>query len=127
MIIGSNQIPSYTIQPWGENIDKLKDNDLVEIKKFEKAREFAKKYNKPWIAVSAAHRIENIGLSYIETDEEIRDYDAKIFLKDLDNILKNNKFKNHERYQTKKDLEEWFENYKEAIEKRTKENYNGDL
>lgn len=182
MIIGSNQIPSYTIQPWEKNINKLRelgwvigyarDRDLVQTalhpfahqvhnsvgnfiepylndisaiegqcsefflenpnspfskKQDELAKKFAKKHKKPWIAVSAAHRIEDIGLSYITTEKELRLRSANAFLEDLDNILRQSNFKNKIGYQTEEGLKSWFGDYNQAIKKRIEENYECDL
>lgn len=179
MIIGSNQIPSYTLKPWEENIAKLKElgwvvdyakeNGLVQIalhpfahnihssvgglikpylneisaiegqcsefcigknnpneklvegfskEQDELAQKFSEENDKPWIAVSAAHRIEDIGLSHIKTEEKLRYDDAYSFLKDLKSILENRKFENKVGYQSEKDLMKWVKIYLEAINVR---------
>ena len=195
LVLGSNQIPSYTIKPWEEDINKLKELEwvvkyakergLVQIglypfihvshafarniynsagkiiepylnyfsaiegqssefcienedqdkelkngfgKQQDKtAQEFAEKHKKPWIAVSGAHRIEDIGLSHIITKKELRIRSANAFLENLDNMLKNSNFENKIGYQTKKGLKFWYNIFQEGVKERNRENYKGDL
>ncbi len=61
-----------------------------------KAQETAKKYNKPWIATSDAHRIEDLGISYIEFESS--NAGEKLF-DDLINKIHSNQFHNSCNYE----------------------------
>lgn len=58
----------------------------------ELAQETAKRYNKPWIATSDAHQIEDLGISYISWDGEINNSNEDKFFSDLKNIIRRNEF-----------------------------------
>jgi len=53
----------------------------------EEAQEFAHEHNKPWIAVSDAHRVEDIGISYIDLKDEISSVSEDKFLEDLRKVI----------------------------------------
>jgi len=56
-------------------------------------QKISEQYEKPWIAVSDAHRIEDAGISYIEFNQELLDIkDSDRFLESLKEVIKNNKF-----------------------------------
>ncbi len=67
-----------------------------------KAKELAKKYNKPWVASSDAHNLDRasgFGKSYIEFDESLLDFSSDYqFIGSLKKMLRYGKFKTHEGY-----------------------------
>lgn len=69
-----------------------------------KAREFASSKGKPFVTSSDAHNILATGISYIETDEQIRTDSEAHFFQDLKQIIEKNKFSPKEGYQ---DLFSW--------------------
>ena len=59
----------------------------------EKARQIACRYNKPWIATSDAHRIEDLGISHIQWESEIDDSNETRFFGNLKTRIRTGAFK----------------------------------
>ena len=68
-------------------------------KKNAEAKVLAASLKKPWVATSDCHRIEDIGVSYIEFKDKINTSNEKDFLKDLKRIVSNNNFNKKCSYQ----------------------------
>ena len=65
----------------------------------ELAKQFAKEHEKPHIAVSDSHRIEDIGISYIEFNSGLLvNWNEERFLACLKRIIQSGNFENHEDY-----------------------------
>jgi len=65
----------------------------------EKARETAIKYEKPYVANSYAHRIEDLGIAYNEWEGEINDRNEDTFLTDLRGRIRSGRFTTHMGYE----------------------------
>ncbi len=73
-----------------------------------RAKEFAEKHNKPWIATSDGHMIESAGAAYIEFDASLLDErNEDNLLKALRTIVKESHFKPHEGYDSLINWLEW--------------------
>ncbi len=78
-------------------------------KKFNRvAKDLAIKNKKPYIAVSDAHRIEDLGISYIYFNKKLSLSNGKIFINDLKNIIRNNEFEKMKRYEPILGLADWY-------------------
>lgn len=64
-----------------------------------KAIKFAENNNCPWIATSDSHRIEDIGISYIEFENNINDKNEETILDSLKSIVCSGDFTNHCNYE----------------------------
>ncbi len=82
------------------------------------AKTFAAAYHKPWIAVSDAHRIEDLGISYIEFPDtlDLRSEDA--LLSSLKDVLRKNHFRRHEEYVSLNALRSWMMTFQVGINLR---------
>lgn len=72
----------------------------------EKAREYAKQMEKPWIATSDGHRIEDVGMSHIEL-EGISTESEELLLRTLKEAIRENRFTPVCRYPNMKDWLCW--------------------
>jgi predicted metal-dependent phosphoesterase TrpH len=81
---------SQLIMPFGNYARKLN----------KQAIHYALKNEKPWIATSDGHRIRDVGISYIEFDEELIDTSSEEkFLETLQAIIASRQFTQHCAYQ----------------------------
>jgi len=65
------------------------------------AQQFAEKHNKPWIANSDGHRIEDVGISYNEISEQLLDNSSEErFLESFKNIITTKNFTQHCAYES---------------------------
>lgn len=74
----------------------------------EMTQKFARKHGKPWISTSDAHRIEDIGISYIEFDSRFfNTASGERFLESLKSIIRAGDFKNNSDYENPIDWIKW--------------------
>ena len=73
----------------------------------DKAQKFAEDNNKPWIASSDAHRIEQAGLSYIETYQPLDQSSDESIMTSLRRIVESGNFEKHCEYSSILDWASW--------------------
>ncbi len=64
-----------------------------------KAKDFAAVHNKPYVATSDGHRVDDVGISYINTLNQINDASEEQFIGGLKRAIKDKRFTVHEEYE----------------------------
>ena len=80
-----------------------------------KAKIFAIGNEKPYIATSDAHRIEDLGISYIEWIDNIKNTSEEKFIQDLRARIKSGDFGNMERYESTLSWFKWVLTFQRGI------------
>ena len=90
----------------------------------EKARQIACRYNKPWIATSDAHRIEDLGISHIQWESEIDDSNETRFFGNLKTRIHTGAFKPIINYEKMLAWFSWISTFQKGIRSgRIKDEY----
>ena len=85
-------------------------------------QKFAEEYDKPWIATSDAHRIEDLGVSYIEFEGNLLNInDGEEFLESLKSIIKQGSFTKSCNYENKRDWVNWVYTFKKGLRSEERE------
>ena len=80
------------------------------------AKDFALEHDKPWIAVSNAHRIEDAGIAYILFDAKLFDASSEEKLFDsLKGAVRGRKFYNFKAYESMRGLLDWSLKFKWGV------------
>ena len=82
----------------------------------DKVKKFARKYNVPYIATSDAHRIQDVGMAYIEFDKALLNTsDEDRFIGSLRTIVKSNAFITVEGYESLLGWINWISKFQRGI------------
>lgn len=77
------------------------------------AQRFAKEHNKPWIATSDAHRIEDLGIAYIDIGIDLSSEES--LLASLKANIGSGDFTNHEGYIPLRGLLDWYIKFRKGV------------
>ena len=84
----------------------------------EKAKATARKYGKPYVATSDAHRIEDLGISYIEWEGNINDSSENSFFTQLKEQIRTGNFRTVEYYEPLLTWFKWIRTFQKGISSR---------